>query len=98
MYNHTFHHGRKHFYRYCFQAFSTEEILKNHIKDCFNINCKQKIVMSKKREYVKFMKYERKIKSSFAIYADFENILAPEDNGKRNSKKSYTNKYQKHTA
>ena len=54
--------------------------------------------MSKKREYVKFMKYERKIKSSFAIYADFENILVPEDNGKRNSKKSYTNKYQKHTA
>ena len=84
MYNHTFHRGRKHFYCYCFQAFNTEEILKNRIKDCFNINCKQIIVMSKKREYVKFMKCERKIKSPFAIYADFENMLVPEDNGKRN--------------
>ena len=30
------------------------------------------------------------------IYADFESILMPEDNGKQNPKESYTNKYQKH--
>ena len=28
--------------------------------------------------------YERKIKSLFMIYADFESILVPEDNGKQN--------------
>ena len=28
MYNHTLHHGRKHFCRYCLQAFSTEGTLK----------------------------------------------------------------------
>ena len=28
MYNHTLHRGRKHFCRYCLQAFSTEEIFK----------------------------------------------------------------------
>ena len=37
MYNHTLHHGKKHFCRYCLQAFSTEETLKRHIKDCFLI-------------------------------------------------------------
>ena len=31
-------------------------------------------------------------------YADFENILVSEDNGKQNPNESYTNKYQKHVA
>ena len=30
------------------------------------------------------------------IYADFESIIVPEDNGKQNPNESYTNKYQKH--
>ena len=34
--------------RYCLQTFSIEEILKNHIKDCFKINGKQRIIMPKK--------------------------------------------------
>ena len=29
------------------------------------------------------------------VCADFESILVPEDNGKQNLDKSYTNKYQK---
>ena len=33
---------------FCLQAFSTEEILKCHLKDCFKINGKQRIKMSKK--------------------------------------------------
>ena len=32
------------------------------------------------------------------IYANFENILVPEDNGKQNPNESYTNKCQKHVA
>ena len=43
-----------HFCRYCLQAFITEEILKRHMKDCFKINGKQKIMMSKKDESIKF--------------------------------------------
>ena len=31
MYDHTLDWGRNHFYCYCLQAFSTEEILKHHI-------------------------------------------------------------------
>ena len=52
--------------------------------------------MPKNSEYVKFKNYERKIKSQFIIYADFESILVQEDNGKQNPKESYTNNYQKH--
>ena len=32
------------------------------------------------------------------ICPDFESILVPEYNGKRNTVESYTNKYQKHVA
>ena len=30
------------------------------------------------------------------IYADFESILVPEDNGKQNPNESYTNKCKRH--
>ena len=40
--------------------------------------------MSKKGENVKFKNFERKVKSTFMNYADFESILVPEDNGKQN--------------
>ena len=45
--------------------------------------------MSEKGEYVKFKNYERKIKSPFIIYANFESILMPENNEKQNPKESY---------
>ena len=40
MYDHTLHRGRKHFYCYCLQAFSTEEVLRPYIEDCSKINGK----------------------------------------------------------
>ena len=54
--------------------------------------------MPKKGEYVKFKKFERKIKSPFMIYPSFESILVLENNGKQNPNESYTKKYQKHVA
>ena len=86
MYDHTLHRGEKPFCRYCLQAFSTEKMLKRNIKDCFKVNGKQRIIMPKKCEYAKFKNYERKIKSPFIIYADFESILVQKDNGKQNEK------------
>ena len=68
--NHTLHHGRKHFCWYCLQAFSSEGILKSRIKDCCKINGKQRTIMLKKGEYVKFKNSERQIKSPFIVYAD----------------------------
>ena len=49
--------------------------------------------MLNKGDYVRFKNYQRKIKLQFMIYADFIIILAPEDNGKQNREKCYTNKY-----
>ena len=39
--------------------------------------------MPKMDKYIRFKYYERKIKSSFLIYAYFESILIPEDNGNK---------------
>ena len=77
-----------HFCRFCLQAFSTEEILKRQIKDCFKINGKQRITMHIKGEYVKFKNYERKIK--FMIYADFESTWVPDNNEKQNPRVLHT--------
>ena len=98
MYDHTLYLGRKHFCHYCLQAFWTTAKLKCHIKGCFNINGKETIKMPKKGECIKFKNFGRKIKSPFIIYADFESILVPKDNWKKNANESYTNKYQKHVA
>ena len=49
MCHHTLFHGKNHFCCYCLQAFSTEEIIKCHIKDCFKINGKQRIIITLKR-------------------------------------------------
>ena len=80
------------------QAFRTAEKLKSHIKDWFKTNGKITIKIPKKGEYVKFKNFQRKIKSPFMIYEDFESIPVPEYNGKQNPNESYTNKYQKHVA
>ena len=63
-----------------------------------SINGKQRIIMLKKGEYFTFKNYERKMQSPFIIYADFESILMPENNGKQNPEESYIYKYQKHIA
>ena len=44
--------------------------------------------MPKKGEYIRFKKFEREIKSSFIIYADFVSILALKDNEKQNFEES----------
>ena len=95
IHDNTLYHERKHFFRYCLYAFVTEKVLKCHIKDCFKINGKRTKKMLKEGEYIKFKNFERKIKSPFMIYADFESNLVTEDNGKQNPNKSYTNKCQK---
>ena len=70
MYDHTLHRGRKHFCRFCLLSCSTEEILKCHLKGDFKINGKQRIIMLKNGEYVKFKNYERKTRSPYMIYTD----------------------------
>ena len=47
------------------------------------------IKMPKKGESFSFKNYDRKIKSPFMIYTDFQISLVPEDNGKQNPDQSY---------
>ena len=75
------------------QAFSTEEMLICQIKDYFKINGKQRIIMPKKMSTLNSKIMRGKMKPPFIIYADFESILVPKDNGKQNPEQSYTNKY-----
>ena len=98
MYDHSLHRGKTDFCHYFLHAFITKRILKRHIRDCFKINGNQTIKMPKKDESVKLKNFERKIKTPFKIYADFEIILVPEDNGKQNPNESYIIKHQKHVA
>ena len=51
MYDHTLHRRRKHFCRYCLQAFNTEKKLNRHLEDCFKIYGKRRIIIPKKGEY-----------------------------------------------
>ena len=71
IYDHSLHRRKKHFCRYCLQAFGKEEISKCHIKNCFKFTGKQRIRMPKKGAYVKFKNYETIIKSPFVIYPNF---------------------------
>ena len=49
----------------------------------------------KEGEYVRLKNYERKIKSQFLIYANFDSIVVPKDNEKKkNLETSRTNKYK----
>ena len=57
------------FCRYCLQAFTTEEMLKRNIKDCFKVNDIQRIIIPKIGDYIKFKKYAKTIKSPCIIYA-----------------------------
>ena len=62
------------------------------VKDCFKINGKQKIIMPKKGEYIKFRNFERKVNSPYLSYGDCESILVSEENEKQNPEASSTNK------
>ena len=60
-YDHTLHRRRKYVCRHCLQDFSIEEILKRHIKDCFKINSKKRIIIPKICKYDKFKNYIKKV-------------------------------------
>ena len=92
--NQASHRDIKRFCWYCFQSFSTPQILERHVNDCFEINDKQMIKMTKKRGIVKFKNYTTKIKPSLIIYTDFESIFISENNWKQNPDEPYNNKYQ----
>ena len=91
MYDYTLHRGRKDFCHYCLQAFRTADILKCCINDCFKTVGKHRIKMLKK-VICKIKNYERKIKSPFMIYADFESISIPQHRDNQNLEEAFIKK------
>ena len=83
---------------FAYKLLAQKKKLKRYLKDYFKIKGKLRIQIPKKGEQVKFKNFERKIKTSFMIYPDFEGILVSENNAKQNPDEFFINKYQKHVA
>ena len=66
------------------------------LKIALKLMVKERIKMPKRSKYLRLENYERKINSSFNIYANFESILVLGDNEKQSSQKYTRNKYQNH--
>ena len=98
MRNHTKHHGTKEFCMHCLQAFSTKEVLAKHKENCLSINGKQGIQMPKKGSKVQFQDHHRQMPALFVVYADFEAITEKVSSCQPSAEKSFTEKYQQHTA
>ena len=69
-------HGKKHFYQYCLQYFSSANVLEC-IRNCQAINHTKSILLPEEDAYINFQNFERLKKAPFIIYCDFESVLIP---------------------
>ena len=79
-YDYTLNLGKKYFCRYCLQPFRTAEKLKCCIKCALKLMV-NRLLRCRRRVNLLNSKTGRRMKSPCMIYADFESILVPEDNG-----------------
>ena len=107
MFNFTKHKERKHFCMHCLQYFYSNESLAKHKDKCIVINGVQAIELPEKyidkngierTPCIYFQNYHKILPVPFAIYADFESINEKISSCQPSDNKSYTEKYQKHTA
>ena len=103
----TKHKGKKHFCMRCLQCFYSNESLAKHRVYCLAINGVQAIDLPEKytdkngiwrSPCVYFKNHHKSLPVPFCIYADFECITEKISGCQPSDKKSYTEKYQKHTA
>ena len=107
MYNFSKHKERKHFCMHCLQCFYSNENLAKHKVNCIVINGAQATQLPEKYNdkngiertpCVYFQNYHKVLPVPFCIYADFECITEKISSCQPSDGKSYTEKYQKHTA
>ena len=107
MFHFTKHKGKKHFCRNCLQCFYSNESLAKHRVYCLAINGVQAIDLPQKytdkngverTPCVYFQNHHKTLPVPFGIYADFECTTEKISGCQPSDKKSYTEKYQKHTA
>ena len=107
MFNFTKYKGKKHFCMRCLQCFYSNESLAKHRVNCIAINGVQAIKMPEKYKdkngvwrppSVYFKNNHKSLPVPFCIYADFECNTEKISGCQPSNSKSYTHKYQKHTA
>ena len=107
MFKFTKHKGKKHFCKNCLHCFYSKESLAKHRVYCLAINGVQTIKMPEKFKdkngvwrspCVYFKNHHKSLPVPFCIYADFECATEKISGSQPSDKKSYTEKYQKHTA
>ena len=107
MFTFTKHKGKKHFCRRCLQCFYSNESLAKHKVNCKEINGVQAIELPQKyidkngverTPSVYFKNHHKSLPVPFSIVADFECITEKISGCQPSDRKSYTEKYQKHTA
>ena len=107
MFTFTKHKGKKHFCMHCLQCFYSNESLAKHKVNCKAINGVQAIELPQKyidkngverTPCVYFKNHHKSLPAPFSIVADFECITEKISSCQPSDRKSYTEKYQKHTA
>ena len=80
----TKYKGKRFPCRRCLHIFSSQDTLDRHVPDCRGISkAAQRVVMPSKSEIIKYNEYHKQLRAPFVIYADFEclNIPCQEGNG-----------------
>ena len=81
-----------------FASISTKKVLAEHKENCISINGRQGIQMPKKGSKLKFQDHNKQMPVPFVIYVDFEAITGKVSGCQPSAEKSFTDKYQQHTA
>ena len=90
------HGPNSYFCKRCLNKFTSPEKLNEDIEVCKE-NSACKIEVPKQGETISFKNFRKSMRVPFVIYADFEAVTEKIDSATPNQKKSYTEKYQKHT-
>ena len=107
MFTFTKHKGKKHFCMYCLQCFYFNESLAKHRVNCKEINGVQAVKLPEKyidkngverTPCVYFKNHHKSLPAPFSIVADLECTTEKISGCQPSNSKSYTHKYQKHTA
>ena len=95
------------FCMHCLQCFYSNDDLENHKMDCIVINGVQAIELPKtyidkngkeRTPSVYYKNHHKQLPLPFVIYADFESITEKIIGCQPSDRKSYNEKYQRHTA
>ena len=93
MFDYALHRQRRHFCCYSLQAFSSEDILKSHIKDCLKLMVNEglRCLIEVNTLYSKFLKECQNL----WFIKILEAFFAPEVSGNQNPDEYYTKKENK---